>query len=56
MKEIVHEDSTNAAKTLLIIYYAKLNDNILWILPGQKMLQWSINDSWSCIIGNLRGD
>jgi len=56
MKEKVYEDSIKAAKTPLMIYYAKINDNILWIRPWQNKRQWSINDFWSCIVGNLLGN
>ena len=56
MREKVHEDSTKAAKTLAKIYCAKLNDNILWICPGQNECQLSVNNFWSCVIGNLHGN
>jgi len=56
MKEKVYEDGTKAAKTPLMIYYAKINDNKLWICPWQNERQRSINDCWSCIIRNLLGD
>jgi hypothetical protein len=36
--------------------YAKSTDCILWIHLWQKERQRSLNDSWSCIVGNLRGD
>jgi len=39
-----------------MIYYVKLNDNILLILPWQNERQRSVNDFWSCINGNLLGD
>ena len=55
MKEKVYEDGTKAAKTPLMIYYAKTNDNILWIPQWQNERQRSVNDLWSCIIGNLLG-
>jgi len=56
MKEKVYEDGTKAAKTPLMIYYGKINDNILWICPLQNEHQQSVHDFWSCIIGNLLGD
>jgi len=56
MKEKVYEDGTKAAKIPLMIYYAKINDNILRIRPWQNERQQSVNDFWSCIIGNLLGD
>jgi len=56
MKEKVYEDSTKAAKTPFMIYYAKINDNILWICPWQNKCQWSVNNFWSCTIGNLLGE
>jgi len=56
MKEKVHEDDRKAAKTPSMIYYARLNDNRLWIHPWQYERQRSIKDFWSCILGNLHGD
>jgi len=56
MKEKVHEDGTKAAKTPSMIYYAKLKDNMMLTRPWQNEHQRSVNDWWSCIIGNLRGD
>ena len=56
MKEKVHEHGTKAAKTPVMIYRAKIIDSISWIHPGQNDRQWSINDFWSCIIGNLHGN
>jgi len=56
MKEKVHEDGTKAAKTPLMIYYAKINGNILWIRPWQNERQQSVNTVWSCIIATLCGD
>jgi len=53
MKEKVHADSTKAAKTPLMIYYAKLNDNILWIHSWQNEHQRSVIEFWSWIIGTL---
>jgi len=44
MKEKVHEDGTKAAKTPIMTYYAKLNDNILRIHPWQNECQQSVND------------
>jgi len=55
-KEKAHEDSTKAAKTPSMIYYAKLNYNIVWMHQWQDERQWTVNDSWSCIIGNLHSD
>jgi len=51
MEEKVHEDGAKAAKTPSTIYYAKLNDTILWICAWQNERQMSINNFWSCIIG-----
>jgi len=56
MKEKVYEDGTKAAKTPSIIYYAKINDNILWISPLQNERQRSVDNFWSSIIGSLLGD
>ena len=56
MKEKVHEDSTMAATTPLMISQAKFNDSILWIRPWQNERQRSVNNFWSCIIGNLHDD
>jgi len=56
MKEKVYEDGTKATKTPLMIYYAKINDHVLWIHLWQNECQRSVNDFWSCIIGNLLGN
>jgi len=56
MKEKVYEDGTKAAKTPLMIYYVKINDNILWIHLWQNERQQTVNDWWSCIIGKLLGE
>ena len=56
MKEKVHEEGTKAAKTPSMIYWAKLNDNILWTHPWQNACQQRVDDFLSCIIGNLRGN
>jgi len=56
MKEKVYEDDTKAAKSPLMIYYAKIRDNIFWIRPWQNERQRSFNHFWSCIIGNLLGE
>jgi len=56
MEEKVHEDGTKTAKTPLMIYYAKLNVNILWWCPWQNEHLWRVNDLWSGIIGILRGN
>ena len=55
IKEKVDENDRTAAKTPLLIFYAKLNSCIMRIRPLQNERQWSINDSWSCILGNLCG-
>jgi len=39
-----------------MIDYAESNDCILWIHPWQNECQRSVNNSWSCILGNLVGD
>jgi len=56
MNEKVYEDGTKAAKTPLMIYYAKIYDNILWICSWQDDHQRSVNDFGTSIIGNLRGN
>jgi len=56
IKKKVNENGRKAAKTMLMMDYAKSNDCVFWILPWQNERQWSINDSWSCILGNLGGD
>ena len=56
MKENVHEDDRKAAKTPLLVGYAKTNDYILWIHLWQNEHQWSANGFWSCILGNWSGD
>jgi len=56
MKEKVHEDGTKAAKTPSMISWAKLYDTILWIGPWQNEWQQSVNNVWSCMIGNLHGN
>ena len=56
MKEKVYEDSTKAAKTPLMIYYAKINDTILWVLPWQNERQQRVNNFWSYIMGSLLGE
>jgi hypothetical protein len=35
---------------------AKSNDCIIWIQPWQNVRQQSMNDSCSCILGNMWGD
>jgi hypothetical protein len=35
---------------------AKSYDYILWIQLWENQPQWSINDSWSCILDNPGGD
>jgi len=47
MKEKAYEYGTKAAKTPLMIYYTKINDNILLIHPWQNEHQGSVNDFWS---------
>jgi len=44
MKEKVHEDDRKAAITASVIYYAKLNDNILWIHALLNEGQRSVSD------------
>jgi len=39
-----------------MIHYAKSNDSMVWIHLWQNERQRSVNDSWSCIMGNLGGD
>jgi len=56
MKEKVYEDSSKDAKTPLMIYYAKIDDNTLCINLWQNERQWSVNDVWSGMIGNLLRD
>ena len=56
MKAKIHEDDTKAAKTPIVILYAKSDDNRLWLRTWQNQHQQSVNDFWSCITGNLHGD
>jgi len=56
MKEKVQEDNTMVAKTPLMLYYAELSENILWICPWQNNYQLSVNDSLLCIMGNQSSD
>jgi len=47
MKEKVYEDGTKAAKTPLMIYYAKIYDNILWIRARQnERQQFAVLHHW----------
>jgi len=52
MKEKVHENDRKAAKTPLMIYYAKSINSILQISRWQIERQRSVNDFWSCKSGN----
>jgi hypothetical protein len=56
IKKKVKENARKAAKSTSMMDSAKPNDYILWIHLWQKEHQWSINDSWSCIMGNPVGD
>jgi len=52
----VNENASKAANSTLMMDYAKSNDCKLWIPSWQNERQRSINDSWSCVLGNLMGD
>jgi len=54
IKEKVDEDYRMAAKTPLLMYYAKSNGCILGIHPWQNERQQSVNDFWSCKSGNYK--
>jgi len=56
MNEKVYEDDKKAAKTPKMPYYAKSDDNILWIRQWHNECQHSVNDFWPCTMGNLSGD
>jgi len=56
IKKELQEDITKAAKTPLMIYDAKLNDNILLIHQSQNECQWRVKDFWSCMMGNLHAN
>jgi len=52
IKKKVPEDYRKAAKTPLIIHYAKWNDCILQIRKWQTQHLWCISDFWFCKSGN----
>jgi hypothetical protein len=56
IKKNVNENARKAAKTMWIINCAKFNDCILWIQPWLNERQRSVNDFWSCILGNHTSD
>jgi len=55
-QEKVNVNVRKAAKSTWMIDCTKANDCMMWIHPWQNERQWSINYSWSCILGNLWGD
>ena len=56
IKKNVNENATNAAKTMWMINCAKFNDCILWIQPWQNQRKQSVNNFWSCVLGNHTSD
>jgi hypothetical protein len=50
IKENVHEEDRPAAKSPLLIFYAKVNGSILRICPWQNKRQWSVSDFWPGIV------
>ena len=56
IKRKVNKNARMAAKSMGMIDYTKSDNCIRWIHPCQKERQRSVNDSWSCILGNLGGD
>jgi len=55
-QEKVNVNVREAAKSTWMIDYTKSNDSMIWIHPWHNESQRSVNDSWSCILGNLWGD
>jgi hypothetical protein len=56
MNEKVYEVGTKAAKTPIMLYYAKSNDNKLGIPVRQNDHQCSVNDDSTSIIFDLSGN
>jgi len=56
IKKIVNKNARKAAKTMWMMDCAKLNDCILQIQPWQNGRQQSVNDFWSCVLGNHTSD
>jgi len=56
IKKKVNENARNGAKTMWMMDCAKLIDCILWIQPWQNERQWSVNNFWSCVLGNHTSD
>jgi len=56
IKKNVNNNARKGAKSTGMIDYVKSNDSMMWIHPWQNERQRSVNDSWSCILGNLGGD
>ena len=56
IKKKLNKNARKAAKSTWMMDYTKLNNCVLWIHPWQNERKWSVNNSWSCILRNLRGD
>jgi len=56
IKKKVNQNARNAAKSKWMIDYAKSIECILWINPWQNERQLSVNDCWTCVLGNLGDD
>jgi len=56
IKKNVNVNARKTAKTTWMINCAKFNDCILWIQPWQNERQRSVNDFWSCVLGNHTSD
>jgi len=56
IKKKVNENARKAAKSTQMRDYTKSNDCILWIHTWQNECQWSVNDTWSFILGHPVGD
>jgi hypothetical protein len=55
MNEKIYDDGTKATKTPIMLYYAIINNNILWIHPWQNESQLWVSDFWSRIMSPLSG-
>jgi hypothetical protein len=56
IKKKVDENTRKAAKSTWMMDYASWNNCLLWIHPWQNEHQQRVNNSGSCILGNLGGD
>jgi len=56
IKKKVNENARKAAKIMLMMDCAKFIDCVLWIQPWRNERQRSINDCWSCVVGNHTSD